>query len=594
MTQEYTPVSWQDETTSQQGTLINAERLNQMQTAHHYADGFEEVDTAPTADPGVGYHKVVYCTADSTFYRWDGTQWQKDIDDDTKALLLAHEADHANPHQVTKAQVGLGNADNTSDLDKPVSTATQTALDGKVPIRTANDGKTRLYSYYDATQGALVASSYADADTVAIRGTYGRLQVGTPSADADAVPKKYADDGLATKADKATTYTKTETDTLLAGKADQATTLAGYGITDAYTKTEADTLLGAKADNNAVVHLAGAETIPGVKTFTGVPTIRTESADSNNLHLRNDNITLADMTGGHNTAIAFKGANDALLARLRYRNGVISNQPTRNFQVDLFDSGGTAHTFELARLSNGVESYPALDGYLPMVRTTGNQNIAGVKTYTGKQIISYTNLELYNSALYAQSQGYDLSSPPTYATRTLMQFYTGANLDQVASRDECALATGGNSRSIIVHSFSSGDVDQTATFSVTSFRDGSACMRGPSRAYSAGNTTDIVNIALLDAYTPMVRTTGNQTKAGQLILQGGQNEQRITVKSTNLDLNNPGAGTRNSSLISFTDVNDNWLAYFYVSQKSDKSTALIAWVRNADGSTKSVTIAEGA
>ena len=59
MTQQYTPVTWQDETTSQQGTLINAERLNQMQTAHHFADGFEEVDAVPTADPGVSYHKVV-------------------------------------------------------------------------------------------------------------------------------------------------------------------------------------------------------------------------------------------------------------------------------------------------------------------------------------------------------------------------------------------------------------------------------------------------------------------------------------------------------------------------------------------------------
>lgn len=36
-----------------------------------------------------------------------------------------------NPHDTTKAQVGLGNVDNTSDLNKPISTATQTALDGK-------------------------------------------------------------------------------------------------------------------------------------------------------------------------------------------------------------------------------------------------------------------------------------------------------------------------------------------------------------------------------------------------------------------------------------------------------------------------------
>ena len=34
----------------------------------------------------------------------------------------------------TKATVGLANVDNTSDLNKPVSTATQTALDGKVPL----------------------------------------------------------------------------------------------------------------------------------------------------------------------------------------------------------------------------------------------------------------------------------------------------------------------------------------------------------------------------------------------------------------------------------------------------------------------------
>jgi len=45
--------------------------------------------------------------------------------------LNDHELDLANPHAVTKAQVGLGSADNTSDADKPVSTAQQTALDLK-------------------------------------------------------------------------------------------------------------------------------------------------------------------------------------------------------------------------------------------------------------------------------------------------------------------------------------------------------------------------------------------------------------------------------------------------------------------------------
>lgn len=39
-----------------------------------------------------------------------------------------HVTDYNNPHNVTKADVGLGNVDNTADLDKPISTAVQQAL----------------------------------------------------------------------------------------------------------------------------------------------------------------------------------------------------------------------------------------------------------------------------------------------------------------------------------------------------------------------------------------------------------------------------------------------------------------------------------
>jgi hypothetical protein len=49
----------------------------------------------------------------------------------TKTELNNHVTDLSNPHKVTKSQVGLGNVDNTSDIDKPISTATQTALDNK-------------------------------------------------------------------------------------------------------------------------------------------------------------------------------------------------------------------------------------------------------------------------------------------------------------------------------------------------------------------------------------------------------------------------------------------------------------------------------
>jgi|SRR5690625_2448630 len=45
--------------------------------------------------------------------------------------LQSHSNDVSNPHEVTKSQVGLGNVDNTSDANKPISDATQSALNSK-------------------------------------------------------------------------------------------------------------------------------------------------------------------------------------------------------------------------------------------------------------------------------------------------------------------------------------------------------------------------------------------------------------------------------------------------------------------------------
>lgn len=107
--------------------------------------------------------------------------------------LQNHISDYNNPHQVTKAQVGLSNVDNTADLDKPVSNATQSA------IITAVDG--------------LATNAYVDS-------------------------------AVALKADK------TYVDSQDALKADKATTLSGYGITDAYNKPDVDTRIANKTVNS--------------------------------------------------------------------------------------------------------------------------------------------------------------------------------------------------------------------------------------------------------------------------------------------------------------------------------------------------------
>ena len=91
-----------------------------------------------------------------------------------KDSLDEHIADKANPHQVTKAQVGLGNVDNTADIDKPVSNATKSAIitattdmatktyvnskDGDLTTLTTND-KTNLVKavneIHDVTKGVV-------------------------------------------------------------------------------------------------------------------------------------------------------------------------------------------------------------------------------------------------------------------------------------------------------------------------------------------------------------------------------------------------------------------------------------------------------
>lgn len=57
---------------------------------------------------------------------------------DAQSALSTHAGNTSNPHKVTKAQVGLGNVDNTSDASKPVSTAQATAIaDAKAAGTTA-------------------------------------------------------------------------------------------------------------------------------------------------------------------------------------------------------------------------------------------------------------------------------------------------------------------------------------------------------------------------------------------------------------------------------------------------------------------------
>lgn len=80
------------------------------------------------------------------------------------STLDGHAAAKSNPHETTKSQVGLGNVDNTSDADKPISSATQSALNGKKDNFPLSDYAKTLLDDEDAptaraTLGAVAKSS---------------------------------------------------------------------------------------------------------------------------------------------------------------------------------------------------------------------------------------------------------------------------------------------------------------------------------------------------------------------------------------------------------------------------------------------------
>lgn len=88
-------------------------------------------------------------------YRWAGTQYAVISDsialgetastayygDKGKTAYDHSQLTSGNPHNVTKSDIGLGNVDNTSDEDKPISTAQQTALDTKQNVLTGTAGQ---------------------------------------------------------------------------------------------------------------------------------------------------------------------------------------------------------------------------------------------------------------------------------------------------------------------------------------------------------------------------------------------------------------------------------------------------------------------
>ncbi len=113
----------------------------------------------------------------------------KPISNAVQALFNLHISAN-NPHNITKETINLSNVDNTADLDKPVSDATQVALDGKLDKNSKAKDSERLAGY--------LPDYYLNTST-----GYTQQQI---------------DDKLSTKANMDNVYIKSESDNLFASR----------------------------------------------------------------------------------------------------------------------------------------------------------------------------------------------------------------------------------------------------------------------------------------------------------------------------------------------------------------------------------------
>lgn len=102
-------------------------------------------DKLITINQASSFTAGVMSASDKT--KLDGLKAQAEIDTSISNVqnnLNAHINNRTNPHRVTKEQIGLDQVDNTSDANKPISNATQTALNGKFSATDGNALKQRV------------------------------------------------------------------------------------------------------------------------------------------------------------------------------------------------------------------------------------------------------------------------------------------------------------------------------------------------------------------------------------------------------------------------------------------------------------------
>jgi hypothetical protein len=246
---------------------------------------------------------------------------------------------------LTKSDVGLSNVDNTSDLNKPISTATQTALDGKEPTITA--GTTGQYYRGDKTFQTL-----------------NKAAVGLGNVDNTSDSDKPI---------------SSATQAALDGKVDKIT---GKGLsTEDYTTAEKNKLAGIETGAEVNVN-ADWNAVSGDAQILNKPTISGTNTGDQNLFstvaVAGQSNVVADSTSDTLTLVA--GANVT----------ITTDASTDN--ITIASSGGSAaETFET--VSKNLKSWDGTFNYIggalsSIVYTDGVDTITKTFNYTSETLTS--------------------------------------------------------------------------------------------------------------------------------------------------------------------------------------------------------------
>jgi Cu/Ag efflux protein CusF len=281
-----------------------------------------------------------------------------------------------------KTDVGLDAVDNTSDANKPISAATQVALDLKLDKQTSSVPLS-VYTVDNAgVQGVRQASSTNSASgSVVLRGSNGSILGVTPLNPSDLTRKDYVDAQIALKGD--VTGPSGATDTALARfdgttggllknslitVSDAGTMTAPYIRTTSYSLNNGLNAFGdiTSANNFLTVNQAGATGVQIASQFVGQGTVSTAAARSSTLNAR-----FSANANAPSFILAKSRSNSILSNAVVQQNDVLGNIG--------FDGDDGATIIEAARIRavvDGTAGTNSMPGRLEFMTTASGANVA--------------------------------------------------------------------------------------------------------------------------------------------------------------------------------------------------------------------------